>query len=274
MIPTETTSRPDGVPPGPRVLVVEDNLVNRKVAVRMLTRIGCRVEIAGNGLEALQMVEASRYDAVFLDCMMPVMDGYVATQRIRALPGPAAKTPIIALTANAMVGDRERCLAAGMDDYLSKPVEQEQLAAALSRWVGVARGASPPGSGADPSAATPVNPDVLEGFRRLQEPGEPDVVLEFIDLFLDDLPTRLAAIRAARHRGDLERTRAEVHGLKSSAAYLGAAALSQRCRDIEASARAGDAAATAIGIEALDREAEIVVAYLQSQRPAPLPHPR
>lgn len=271
---TETPARPDGVPLGPWVLVVEDNIVNRKVAVRMLTRIGCRVEIAGNGLEALQMVEGHAYDAVFLDCMMPVMDGYVATEKIRALPGPAAKTPIIALTANAMVGDRERCLAAGMDDYLSKPVEQEQLAAALSRWVRVARESSPPGSDATPATGTPVNPEVLEGFRRLQEPGEPDVVVEFIDLFLDDLPTRLAAIRAALHRENLERTRAEAHGLKSSAAYIGAAELSQRCRDVEASARAGDAAATAEGIGRLEREAEIVVAYLQGRRPTPLPDPR
>jgi PAS domain S-box-containing protein len=117
-----------------RVLVVDDNTVNQKVAARMLGRLGCRVDLAANGREAVQLVTAHAYDAVFMDCMMPDMDGYEATGAIRRLPGVRSRTPIIAMTANAMQGDEERCLAAGMDDYLSKPVQPEQVAAILEHW--------------------------------------------------------------------------------------------------------------------------------------------
>ncbi len=123
---------------GRRVLVVDDNNVNLKVAARMLGRLGCRVDLASSGGDAVAMVARRPYDAVFMDCMMPGMDGYETTSRIRALPGAAARTPIIAMTANAMQGDRERCLAAGMDDYLSKPVHPERLRALLDQWTAAA----------------------------------------------------------------------------------------------------------------------------------------
>ncbi len=121
-----------------RLLVVEDNAVNRKVASALLRRLGYRAEFACNGLEALREVESTQYDAILMDCQMPEMDGYEATARIRAFPGAAARTPIIAMTASAMHGDRERCLAAGMDDYVSKPIRIEDLGAAIARWVGSA----------------------------------------------------------------------------------------------------------------------------------------
>jgi CheY-like chemotaxis protein len=119
----------------PRVLVVEDNPVNRKVAVRMLERLGLRPEVAGNGREAVEMCSVTPYDLIFTDCNMPEMDGYAATAEIRKRQGSGAHAAIVAMTAEAMEGCREHCLAAGMDDYIVKPVRSERIVEALRRWI-------------------------------------------------------------------------------------------------------------------------------------------
>ena len=118
-----------------RVLVAEDNAVNVKVATRMLAKCGCRVDVAANGREALELFGQLPYDIIFMDCQMPEMDGFEATAEIRQLEGSGRRVPIVALTANAMAGDRERCLAAGMDDFISKPIKEDDLSKALERWV-------------------------------------------------------------------------------------------------------------------------------------------
>jgi HPt (histidine-containing phosphotransfer) domain-containing protein len=190
--------------------------------------------------------------------MMPEMDGYEATGAIRQLPGPVARTPIVAMTANAMQGDRERCLASGMDDYLSKPVQPDLLKEALTRWTSAARTVDQP---------PPVDPAVLQSFRQLQEEGAPDVLAEFIDLFLGDLPARRESIGIALERGEAEPIRAAAHALKSSAAYIGAQELARLCREIERVARAGEVAA-AMGMgKALELEADRVAEYLRIHRP-------
>jgi len=120
---------------GIRVLVAEDNAVNQKVAVRMLERLGVRADVAGNGLETVDLYSRMPYDAVFMDCQMPEMDGYDATAAIRGREERGVHIPIIAMTAEALEGARERCLAAGMDDYISKPVRVYALTEALRRWV-------------------------------------------------------------------------------------------------------------------------------------------
>ena len=122
----------DGLP-GPRVLLVEDNVVNQKVASKMLRRLSCRVDVAGNGLEAVEMAGRFTYDVVLMDCLMPELDGFGATRRIRETLD-SARLPIVAMTANAMAGDREACLAAGMDDYITKPVDLASLEQVLLRW--------------------------------------------------------------------------------------------------------------------------------------------
>ncbi len=119
---------------GRSVLLVEDNAVNQRVALKMLEKLGCRVTLANNGLEAVQLLQKKAVDIVFMDCQMPEMDGYQATALIRKLPNPTSRVPIIALTAYNMKGDRERCLTAGMSDYLGKPIKIKELEEALARW--------------------------------------------------------------------------------------------------------------------------------------------
>jgi len=121
----------------PRVLLAEDNLVNQKVATRLLERLGCSAEVAANGREAAEALERSDYDLVLMDCQMPEMDGFEAAARIRSMEG-RGRTPIIAMTASGMEGDRERCIAAGMNDYIAKPVSRRALGQVLKKWLGEA----------------------------------------------------------------------------------------------------------------------------------------
>jgi CheY-like chemotaxis protein len=120
-----------------RILLVEDNMINRKVATKLIEKSGYTVDCALNGVEALKRIKKTDepYDLILMDCQMPVMDGYEATREIRRMEGDQRRTPIIAITANAMKGDRQRCLAAGMDDYISKPINSEVLHAMLNHWL-------------------------------------------------------------------------------------------------------------------------------------------
>jgi CheY-like chemotaxis protein len=128
------------------VLLAEDNTVNQRVAVRMLETLGCEVTVVGNGASAVEAVASRRFDLVLMDCQMPVMDGLAATAAIRSAAGPHAGVPIVALTANAMSGDRQRCLEAGMDDYLPKPIDRTLLVETVRRWVGQRPATEVPGT--------------------------------------------------------------------------------------------------------------------------------
>ncbi len=186
------------------VLVAEDNQVNQKVAVRILERLGYRADVAANGLEAIEVLSRIPYAAVLMDVQMPEMDGYEATAAIRRreAEGGARRTPIIAMTANAMRGDREKALEAGMDDYVPKPVKAEELEAALERWVpeekeleeeATVSAASDGASAMKDLEEDPLDWSVLAGLRELQEEGEPDILEELMEMFSTDVPPQLVA---------------------------------------------------------------------------------
>ncbi|WP_372392116.1 ATP-binding protein [Xanthomonas sp. NCPPB 3582] len=232
-----------------RILLVEDNPVNLLVAQKLLAVLGFEADTATDGEAALSRMESTRYDMVFMDCQMPVLDGYAATRRWRAMETESGgrPIPIVAMTANAMAGDRERCLAAGMDDYLSKPVAREQLDACLQRWL--PRQPLLPGS---TSGATPADPEsasagaqaralpILDSsvIDELYEVAGADTIT-ILQLFLDDAPGIIEQLEAAAANRDSMQLRDLAHTLKSSSANVGAQAVSNAARRIELAARTG-----------------------------------
>ncbi len=236
-------------PLGPaRVLLVDDAPVNRKVVGSMLRRLGCVVELAENGQDALERMAGVPYDMVLMDCQMPVMDGLAATrvQRAREAVGAAHRT-IVALTAHAMQGDRERCLASGMDDYLSKPVQREDLEGLLQRWVpGRFLPSAQRSRGSAGMSGTPLDEGILAGLREIEAEGMPGFVGEIVELFATQGRLLLDQLEAALHAGNGGAWSSAVHLLKGSAGSVGAAALSSRCQQLgsEAGARMDEVALT------------------------------
>jgi two-component system sensor histidine kinase/response regulator len=235
MAAADATSAPPRV--GPRILLVEDNPVNQEVAVGMLESLGCRTQAVDNGWLAIEAMSTTVYDAILMDCQMPVMDGLTATAEIRRreLGSARARIPIIALTANAMEGDRERCLAAGMDDFLSKPFTQQQLATQLSRWLAVSVMPAQP-ERTDTSRAPLVDIGVLRNIAALARPA---LLNSLIDLYLQHSPILIAAIEAASANRQPGALAEAVHSLKSSTANLGGTRLAMVAKECEALLREG-----------------------------------
>ncbi|TXD41499.1 response regulator [Xanthomonas campestris] len=232
-----------------RILLVEDNPVNLLVAQKLLGVLGFEADTATDGEAALSSMESTRYDMVFMDCQMPVLDGYAATRRWRAMETESGgrPIPIVAMTANAMAGDRERCLAAGMDDYLSKPVAREQLDACLQRWLprqallpGPSTGAPSADAESAASAAQARALPILESgvIDELYEVAGADTI-RILQLFLEDAPGIIERLEAAASNRDSMQLRDLAHTLKSSSANVGAQALANAARRIELAARTG-----------------------------------
>jgi two-component system, sensor histidine kinase and response regulator len=232
---------------GARVLLAEDNEINQRVAAGMLEELGYHVEVAGDGRETLEALSRTPYDAVLMDVQMPEMDGYEATAEIRELEaGSGRRTPIIAMTANAMQGDREKALDAGMDDYIPKPVKWDDLKAILERWVPRGEGTPAPNGGdeiAGGGAANPavLNRDMLESLRRLEE-YEPGILSELVETFASSTPSRLADLRAAVAAEDAQGVEDIAHALKGAAGNMGAWRVSEICGQLEAMGGAGEMA--------------------------------
>jgi CheY-like chemotaxis protein len=223
--PAAEAERPDAPASSLRILLAEDNAMNQKVALRLLESLGYGADVVSNGLEAIEALERDTYDVVLMDVQMPELDGLDATRRI-CERWPDTRPRIVAMTANALPEDREACAAAGMDDYVAKPIRSDVLAEALRR-VRPAPGVD--GGGRLDGAA-------LESLRGL---GGDEFLAEVIDTFLADVPTLLATLRRALEEGDAAEARRAAHTLKSNGATLGASGFAELCRRLEQQAKDG-----------------------------------
>ena len=214
-----------------RILLAEDNAVNQMVALRLLERLGYGADVASNGLEALDALERQPYDVVLMDVQMPQLDGLDASRRICERWPATARPRIIAMTANALPEDREACFAAGMDDYVAKPIRPDELAEALKRVKPLRVTGSRPGkNGAE------FDPAALDSLREL---GGDDFIAEVIDTFLADAPTLLETLRHSLDEEDADELRRAAHTLKSNGGTLGAGAFSELCQELEQRAKNG-----------------------------------
>lgn len=243
-----------------RVLVVEDNEVNQLVASAMAGRLGYTVDVVPDGAQAVAATQSANYAAVLMDCHMPVLDGFEATRIIRERGGSSTMLPIIAMTAGALDGDRERCMAAGMDDYLAKPVDPAALETVLSRWIPepqpqplAVTGVGQTGVGSPPA----LDPDRLAMLRSLGGDGQ-DLLAAAAQAFRDSVPARLAAVRSAVLDGGGPALVQAAHALKGSAANIGAGSVAALCSELEGLGPSSSAEAAAALLPRLEAELDRV----------------
>ncbi|MCX7804182.1 MAG: response regulator [Planctomycetota bacterium] len=283
----------------PRILVVEDNIVNREVAVRILEKLGYRTDTAANGREAVEAVRKIPYDLILMDVQMPEMDGFRATSLIRRYESVVGRhTPVVAMTAHALQGDREKCMEAGMDDYIPKPVTRETLASVVGRLLAasasISKGAAASGGGRRPAPAllpgsVPRQPAPADGSAPAPAAPEapPFEIRELLDrldgdmaacerlarLFAEDFAARMEELRAAIEKGDARRVEREAHTMKGSAANFAARGLYGSALEVETAAREGrlsDARAALLALATEFRRVEdcIRAAFVSCRRGA------
>ena len=272
-----------------RVLMVEDNDVNREVALGMLETLGCAVTQACNGREAVELFTCENFDVILMDCQMPVLDGFEAAMEIRrserrSAQGSKTHIPIIAMTANAMIGDRERCLECGMDDYLAKPVRIATLSEALRKAVARATTTALTGEStqAAQAEASGESLDALNGAQTIDlvraleaTGGNPERLKRIAKVFSADLPQRLAALQTALCGGDAATAEREAHSIKGAASMISAARLRATAHAVEKACHAADLQQAVELLATLEAEAGMVLealaehAQLSRERPQP-----
>jgi CheY-like chemotaxis protein len=238
-----------------RLLVAEDNSVNLKVALRMLQRLGYRADVAGNGLEAVKAVQRQEYDVVFMDVQMPEMDGYEATAQIRRTEGTSRHTTIIAMTANALHGDRERCLVAGMDGYIAKPIRQNDLVSVLK----------PNPSKIEPAETIAEKEkgktELLDEsvITELSNLGDPDLVEQLLAMFMVETPGRIEQMMSGTESGNWQVVRKTAHMLKGTCKQLGIIGMVDLCQRLEDCEAIGERGQIALAL------AELTVVFRQTK---------
>ena len=260
------------------VLLVEDNLVNQAVATKILQRAGYEVVTAGDGQEALDWFEKRRFDLILMDVQMPIMGGLDATKAIRArearrswaMSGHWDVVPIIAMTAHVMQGDRERCLEAGMDDYVSKPIQPADLFAAIERVTHRFDTTDFDGSVSEHLSDVPMDPSggVADlGQTRALLDGDESSVLGLIEIFLSDYSSNYTKLEAAAAKGDAKTLYTLAHSLKSSVGVFGAVIAADAAQKVEAAGRRGDAEAAVRGVPVMLKELDRLATFLRTQLP-------
>ncbi|HLN23640.1 MAG TPA: response regulator [Patescibacteria group bacterium] len=241
-----------------RILVAEDNAINQQVAVGLLARLGHRADVANDGAEAVALVECCDYDLVLMDMQMPKMDGISATRAIRALPGAVSRIPIVAMTANVMASDRDNCLAAGMDDFVAKPIDRRSLGALLARWAERLQETRPQAPPAPVEAALeppPVSQDPLmdpEALAELEDSLGADTVRALFASFRRSAPAQMQAMAAALAAGDDAQLGRLAHSVRGAAANLGFLRLEGCLRRLEMASRENQADAAQLCTEAAE----------------------
>ena len=240
-----------------RVLLAEDNITNQQVALGILGKLGLRADAVANGAEAVKALESLPYDLVLMDVQMPVMDGLEATRRIRQMEGPSNRrtVPIVAMTAHALQGDRDACLAAGMNDYVAKPVTPQALSAALDTWLPIP---------AEPKVIPVSSPASTAGTESVDTPdwdraglldrlmGDTELASAVLGGFAGDLPTRIGELRASLEAGDMAAAQRHAHTIKGAAANVGGERLRSLAADIERALKSGDLASARAGATQVD----------------------
>jgi len=244
------------------VLVAEDNEVNQKVAAKILEKLGFSVELAENGKQALAACARRRYDAVLMDGQMPGMDGYEATRKIRERETRGARrVPIIAMTASAMKGDREKCLEAGMDDYITKPVTPDELEAVLRKWVGAPIASAERAAAEQPAQGEQLDEGVVQNLMSIDDDGT--LLDEIVATFLRIAPARLTAIRKAA-KGNASVLERESHSFLGSCGNIGARRMAELCARLEVLGRAGSTEGAPEIARALEEELAAVRPLLEA----------
>ncbi len=245
--------------PGARILLVEDNSVNQLLAVKLLEKAGHEIHIARNGRIACELLDESLFDLVLMDIQMPEMDGFEATARIRA-KNHQAHIPIIAMTANALTGDHEKCLAVGMDDYISKPLKAHELQTTVTRWTEQIQEKGMLSSTLQREDSVPVE---IEKLRQLTDNDE-DFLRELVGLYLEDTPLRLKKLRLAVETASAAEIKSEAHALKGASGNLSALGLQHLFAKLEQSAAKNELGQTVAELTAIEAEFARVLSYLQN----------
>ncbi|MFH1550015.1 MAG: response regulator, partial [Planctomycetota bacterium] len=250
-----------------KILLVEDNPVNQKLAAKLLERVGLHCVVADNGEDALKALSGDRYDLVLMDIQMPVMNGFEATRAIREREGSERHTPIIAMTAHAMQGDRERCLKAGMDDYLSKPLNRKEMFSVIEKWVKASLTDSHPArekasSKISASRNSPIDLDsALE-----RAGGDREFLNELIETFLEHTPEQINLLDGAAQKGGAESVAGSAHSIKGSAGNLSADSIASLAEVIEKMAKSGDISTISPILEKLKDEVKRLMKHFQAAK--------